>query len=80
MCLFLYYDRWQEGTRYHDTGASWRKQEKKQKKDVKREKSPQLFNVARLTPLSRGTLVSAGTSVTAEWWLIIFCRPTCHVL
>ena len=27
MCLFLYYDRWQEGTRYHDTGASWRKQE-----------------------------------------------------
>ena len=42
---------------------------RKQKKEPTRVKSPQLYNVTRLTPLSRGTLVSAmsaGTSVTAE--------------
>ena len=39
---------------------------RKQKKEPTRVKSPQLYNVTRLTPLSRGTAMSAGTSVTAE--------------
>ena len=39
---------------------------KKQKKDLTRSTSPQLYNISRLTPLSRGTLMSAGTNVTAE--------------
>ena len=39
---------------------------KKQKTNVQRMTSPQLYNVTRLTPLSRGTLLSAGTNVTAE--------------
>lgn len=49
---------------------------KKPKKDVLPTISPHLYNVTRLTPLSRGTLVSAGTSVTAEgWWYQNYYYP-----
>lgn len=49
---------------------------KKPKKDVLPAISPHLYNVTRLTPLSRGTLVSAGNSVTAEgWWYQNYYYP-----